>query len=120
MKICNFYIDKLDDIVNKYNNANHHTVKTKPIDVKSNTYISFNKKMIVKIVNLKLMIFLEYQNMKTFLQNITLQIGLKKFVWLKNVKNTVLWTYVISDPKGEEFFGTFYEKRIAKNKSKRI
>ena len=31
------YIDKLDDIVNKYNNAYHSTIKLKPVDVKSNT-----------------------------------------------------------------------------------
>ena len=33
----NVYIDKLDDIVNKYNNAYHSTIKLKPVDVKSNT-----------------------------------------------------------------------------------
>ena len=37
------YIDKLADIVNKYNNT-YSTIKTKPLDVKSNTYIDFNKK----------------------------------------------------------------------------
>ena len=31
------YIDKLDDIVNKYNNAYHSTIKLKSVDVKSNT-----------------------------------------------------------------------------------
>ena len=33
----NVYIDKLDDIVNKYNNAYHSTIKMKLADVKSNT-----------------------------------------------------------------------------------
>ena len=32
------YIDKLYDIVNKYNNIYHRTIKMKPVDVKSNTY----------------------------------------------------------------------------------
>ena len=36
------YIDKLDDIVNKYNTY-HRTIKMKPVDVKSSTYINFNK-----------------------------------------------------------------------------
>ena len=31
------HIDKLDDIVNKYNNT-YSTIKMKPVDVKSNTY----------------------------------------------------------------------------------
>ena len=39
----NVYIDKLDDIVNKYNNTYHRTIKMKPVDVKSNMYIDFNK-----------------------------------------------------------------------------
>ena len=36
-------IDKLDDILNEYNNTYHRTVKIKPIDVKDNTYIDFGK-----------------------------------------------------------------------------
>ena len=36
-------LDKLDDIVNKYNNTYHSTIKMKPVDVKSSTYIDFNK-----------------------------------------------------------------------------
>ena len=35
----NVYIDKLDDIVNEYNNTKHRTTKMKPIDVKNDTYI---------------------------------------------------------------------------------
>ena len=35
-------IDKLDDIVNKYNKAYHRTIKIKPVDVKSSTYFGFN------------------------------------------------------------------------------
>ena len=35
----NVYIDKLDDIVNKYNNTYHSNIKMKPVDVKSSTYI---------------------------------------------------------------------------------
>ena len=39
----NVYINKLDDIVNEYNNTCHRTNKMKPIDVKDNTYIDFGK-----------------------------------------------------------------------------
>ena len=60
------------------------------------------------------MILLEFQNVKTFLQKFTLQIGLKNFLWLKKVKNTILWTYVISDLKGEETVGTFHENALQK------
>ena len=69
-----------NDIVNKYNNAYHITIKMKPVNVKSNTYIESSKeKVIIKILNLKFVTLSEYQNTKIFLQKVTLQIGLKKF-----------------------------------------
>ena len=46
------------------------------------------------------------------------QIGLKKFLWLINVKNTVPWTYVISDLKGEEIIWTFYKNKLQKTNQK--
>ena len=39
----NVYIDKLDDIVNEYNNTYYRTIKMKPINVKDNTYVNFGK-----------------------------------------------------------------------------
>ena len=39
------YIDKLDDIVHKYNNKKQRTIKRKPIDVKHNPYIDFGKEV---------------------------------------------------------------------------
>ena len=41
----NAYIDKLDGIVNEYNNTYHRTIKMKPIDVKGNTYINIDNKV---------------------------------------------------------------------------
>ena len=37
------YIDKLDDIVNEYNNTYHRKTKMKSIDVKNNTYMNTGK-----------------------------------------------------------------------------
>ena len=42
-KSKNVYIDKLNDIVNKYNNTYHSTIKMKPVDVKPSTYIDSDK-----------------------------------------------------------------------------
>ena len=39
---------------------------------------------------------------------------------IKKVKNTLPWTYVINDLNREEMVGTFYEKKMQENKSKRI
>ena len=55
----NAYINKLDDIVNKYNNTYHRPIKIKPVDVKPSIIITLIKKMIRKVLNLKLMIMLE-------------------------------------------------------------
>ena len=41
----NVYIDKLDDIVNEYNNTYCRTIKMKPVDVEDNTYIDFEKEV---------------------------------------------------------------------------
>ena len=43
------YIDKLDDRVNKYNNMYPSTIKMKPVDIESITYIDFNKENNKKI-----------------------------------------------------------------------
>ena len=39
----NIYINVLDDIVNKYNNAVHRIIKMKPIDVTSGSYAECNE-----------------------------------------------------------------------------
>ena len=41
----NVYSDKSDDIVNKYNNRYHKTIKMKPADVKSSKYIDSGKEI---------------------------------------------------------------------------
>ena len=50
------YIKKLNDIVNEYNNTYHRTIKMKPSDVKSSTYIDFGVENNKKTLNLKLAI----------------------------------------------------------------
>ena len=39
------YIDKLDVIVDEYNNTYHTAIKMKPIDVKDNTYVNNSKEI---------------------------------------------------------------------------
>ena len=39
----NVYFDVLDDIVNKYNNTVHKTIKMKPIVVTDDSYAEYNK-----------------------------------------------------------------------------
>ena len=51
----NIYIDELDDIVNKYNNTIHKTIKMKPIDVTNDSYVKYNEEFNKKVLNFKLM-----------------------------------------------------------------
>ena len=39
----NVYIDKLDNVVNKYSNTYHSTIKMKHVDLKSRTWIDFDE-----------------------------------------------------------------------------
>ena len=73
------YIDKLDDIVNEYNNTYHRTVKMKIVDVKDNKYIDFDKEVNNKDPKFKI-----GDHVKIFLLKDTHQIGLKKFSQLKS------------------------------------
>ena len=41
----NVYIDKLDDLINKYSNTHNSTIRIKPVDWKANTYINCNKEV---------------------------------------------------------------------------
>ena len=52
----NVYIHKLDDIVNKYNNTYHSTIKTNPVDVNQAHILNLVNKLYIKIPNLKLVI----------------------------------------------------------------
>ena len=59
---------------------------------------------------------LEYEDTKTLFLKEILQIGLKKIFVIKEVENTVSWTYVINNFNGKEIIGTLYEKELQKTK----
>ena len=52
----NVYIDKLDDIVNTYDNTYHRTIKMKNVDVNQAHILTLIKKIIRRVLNLKLVI----------------------------------------------------------------
>ena len=110
----NLYIEKLDDIVDEYNDTYHITIKMKPADVKDNTYINADKEINNKDPKFKVgdhVRISKYKNIfaKGYMYNWSEEV----FV-IKRVKNTVPWTYVINDLNGEEITGTFYEKELQK------
>ena len=112
----NGYIDKLDDIVNKYNNTHYRTIKMKPVDVKSNTYIDSSKEINDKDPKFKIGDIVRISKYKNiFLKGYIPNWSEEVFV-IKKIKNTVLWRYVVSDLKGEEMLW----KRIEKTNKKQF
>ena len=104
------YIDKLDDIMDEYNNTYHKT--------KDNTYIDFEKEVNDKDPKFKVGDYVrisKYTNIfaKRYMPNWSEEIFI-----ISKIKNTVPWTYVINDLNGEEIIGTFYEKELQKTNQK--
>ena len=71
---------KLDDIVDKYNNTYHSTIKIKPIDVKSSTCIDFKVENYDKDPKFEIG---DHRRISKY-NNITLQFGQKKLLLLKS------------------------------------
>ena len=88
------YIDKLADKFNNYNNANHRTIKIKPVDIKSSTYIDVGKGNKDKDPTYEVIKKKALTKAKAFLQKVTFETGWKKFLWLYK-------TCVFSDLKGK-------------------
>ena len=82
----NVYIDKLDDIVDEYNNTYHGTIKMKPIDVKDNTYINTSKEINNKDPKFKVGDYVRISKYKLFLLKGICLIGVKKYLLLNKLK----------------------------------
>ena len=116
----NVYIYKLNDIVSEYNNTYHRTIKAKPVDVKDNTYIDFKREVNDKDPKFKVSNHVNISKYKNiFTKGYTPNWSEEVFV-IKKVKNTVPWTYVITDLNGEENIGTFYEKELQKTNQQKF
>ena len=114
----NVYIDKLDDIVDEYNNTYHKTIKMKPIDVKDNTYIDFEKEVNDKDPKFKVGDYVRISKYKNiFAKEYMLNWSEEVFISSK-IENTVPWTYLINYLNSEEIIGTFYEKELQKTNQK--
>ena len=108
----NVYIDKLDDIVNEYNHTYHRTIKMKPIDVKDNIYINIDEEVNDNDPKFKVgdhVRISKYKNI--FAKDYTPNWSEEVFV-IKEIKNTVPWTYVVNDLNNEQVTGTFYENEL--------
>ena len=73
----NDYFDVLDDIVNKYNNTVHKTIKMRPIDFTGDSYAKYNENFNQKDPKFK--VGDNVQNIKTFLLKDILQLVRRRF-----------------------------------------
>ena len=106
------YIDKLVDIVNENNSTYHVTSEMKPFDVKGNTYTGFKKEVNKKHPKFKVGGHVRTSKYKSIFAKGCTPNWSEEVFTIKKVKNTVPWTYVISDLNVEKITGTFYGKDL--------
>ena len=114
----NVYIDKLNAIVNKYNNTYHTMIKMKPIDAKDNTYINTSKKINYKNPKFKVGDYVRISKYKNIFAKAYMLNWSEEVFVVDKIKSIVPWTYVINDLNGEEITGTFYENELQKTNQK--
>ena len=73
------YFDKLDDIVNQYNNIYHSTIKMKPVDVKPSIYIDSNREINYQDPKFKIGDIIRISKYKLILQNLCFKLVWRNF-----------------------------------------
>ena len=117
----NVYYDVLDDVVNKYNNTKHSTIKMKPIDVGDMT-----KSSSLELNNKR--VYIDEHNEKDSRFKVGDRVRISKFKnifakgytpnWSKEIfivdkiNDAVPYTYNIKDLNDEEIIGSFYDREL--------
>ena len=112
--------DVLDNIINKYNNTVHKTIKVKPIDVTSDSYAVYNEDSNVTKPKSKVGFHVRISKYKNIFAKGYTQNWSEEVFIVSKIKDTVSWTYVISDLNGEPITGSFYEKELQKTSQKKF
>ena len=119
----NVYYDVLDDIVNKYDNTKHSTIKMKPKDVKNDTTKS-------SAIARSKRVYTDGHNEKSARCNVGDRVRISKFknifakgytpnwsreIFIVNkINDTAPYTYNLKDLNGEEIIGSFYDRELQK------
>ena len=108
------YYDVLDDVVNKYNNTKHSTIKMKPIDVVGNKRVCIdehNEKDSKFKIGYRVRIS-KYKNIfaKGYAPNWSCEILI-----VNKVNDTIPYTYNLKDLNDEEIIGSFYDRELQKS-----
>ena len=99
----NVYFNALDDIIDKLNNTVHRTIKIKPIDVTSDSYVEYSE-------NSKVGDHVRISKYKSIFSKWYIVNWSEEIFVIKKNKNTVPWSCFICDLNGEEITRAFHEK----------
>ena len=111
----NVYYDVLDDVVNKYNNTKHSTIKMKPTDVGNN-----NKRVYIDEHNEKDSRFkvgdrVRISKLKNIFAKGYTPNWSKEIFIVDKINDTVPYTYNVKDLNDEEIIGSFYDRELQKS-----
>ena len=110
----------LDDIVNKYNNTVHGSIKMRPIDVTDDSYAEYNEDFNKKDPKFKVGDHVRISKYKSIFAKGYAPNWSDKVLVVRGTKNTVPWTYVVSELNGEEIIESFYEKELRKTSQEKF
>ena len=110
----NDYFDVLGDIVNKYNKTVHRSIKTKPIDVTSDSYAEYKEDSNVNKCEFKIGNHIKVSKCKNIFSREHTQNQSEENFVVSKIKDTVPWTYVISDLNGEKIAASFMKMNCKK------
>ena len=121
------YVNVLDEMVKKYNNTRHSSIKMTPVEAsdkknKNIVRLNLNGKARTNPVEPKFSIGDKVRITKkktVFEKRYTIRLTEEAFTVLR-IQFTDPPTYKITDNNGEEIQGTFYEPEMQKNQSKNI
>ena len=112
----NVYYDVLDDVVNKYNNTKHNTIKMKPKDVKNDNKRVYVDEHNEKSTRYKVGDRVRISKFKNiFAKGYTPNCSREIFI-VNKINDTVPYTYNLKDLNDEEIIGSFYDRELQKTK----
>ena len=104
----NVYFHVLDDIVNKYNKRVYRTIKMKPLDVTSDSYAEYNEDSNETKSKFRAGDHARISKYKNIFAEEYTQNWSEEVLIITKIKDTVSWTYAISDLNGEPIAASFY------------
>ena len=112
----NVYYDVLDDVVNKYNNTKHSTIKMKPIDVKGNNKRVYIDERNEKDSRFKVGDRVRISKLKNIFAKRYTPNWSKEIFIVDKINDTVPYTYNLRDLHDEESVGSFYDRELQKTR----